>query len=217
MKTIALLSQKGGAGKTTLSLNLAVALQRAGLTVGVIDIDPQQTSATWGDIRGEAPDVHGAQYKQLPKIMQAARDAEADILIIDTPPGKDAVHLEVARISDLILVPCRPSVPDVKAIMDTLKIVEMAGKTGFTVWNAALPTSPSLVREAREALQSWGHEPLGVVIHQRVVFQTSFGAGRAAIEIEPDGKAADEVRTLVAWITKQLNLQTVKPQIREAA
>jgi chromosome partitioning protein len=139
VKTIVTLSQKGGAGKTALTLNLAVAAQKAGFKVGVIDVDPQQSSAEWGDQRAEVtdegPSVIGGHAKGLPKLLATASDGGADFVFIDSPPGKNDAHLEMARLADLILVPCRPSVVDIRAITATAEIGTLAGKQVWVVFN----------------------------------------------------------------------------------
>ncbi len=219
MKTIVTLSQKGGAGKTALTLNLAVAAQKAGFKVGVIDVDPQQSSAEWGDQRTEAtdegPSVIGGHAKGLPKLLATARDGGADFVFIDSPPGKNDAHLEMARLADLILVPCRPSVVDIRAITATAEIGTLAGKQVWVVFNAAPPTSPYLVEQAREALKTWDIKSVPHVIHHRIAFVTSFAQGRGAIEEDLNSKAADEVRDLFTWIRDQTGLLAGKPVKRK--
>ena len=219
MKTIVTLSQKGGAGKTALTLNLAVAAQKAGFKVGVIDVDPQQSSAEWGDQRAEVtdegPSVIGGHAKGLPKLLATASDGGADFVFIDSPPGKNDAHLEMARLADLILVPCRPSVVDIRAITATAEIGTLAGKQVWVVFNAAPPTSPYLVEQAREALKTWEIESVPHVIHHRIAFVTSFAQGRGAIEEDPNGKAADEIRDLFDWVRDQTGLPTGKTARRK--
>lgn len=85
MKVLAILSQKGGAGKTTMALHLAVEAERRGLTTAVIDLDPQASAASWGDSRkSEGPVVVSAQASRLSQVLAAARENNARLAIIDT-------------------------------------------------------------------------------------------------------------------------------------
>jgi chromosome partitioning protein len=86
MKTIALIAQKGGAGKTTLALSLAIAAERTGATSVIIDLDPQATACNWGDRRKADVD---AQPARLQSALQKAEEASVDIAIIDTPPRSE--------------------------------------------------------------------------------------------------------------------------------
>ena len=80
MKTIAIVSQKGGAGKTTLALHIATAAEAAGLSAAIIDLDPQASAAGWGDSRqGEAPVVVALPHTRLPQGLQAATDGGAEL------------------------------------------------------------------------------------------------------------------------------------------
>jgi chromosome partitioning protein len=89
MKTIAIVSQKGGAGKTTIAVHLATAAAAAGHAAAIIDLDPQGTAASWGDRRQAAsPEVVSGQAARLQVLIDAARDAGADLLVIDTAPQR---------------------------------------------------------------------------------------------------------------------------------
>ena len=113
MLTVALVSQKGGAGKTTIAINLAVASELAGRPAVVVDLDPQASAATWGDSReAEAPVVVSAQAARLAEVLATAREHGAALTLIDTAPHAEAA----ARTADLVLVPCRPSVLDLRAV-----------------------------------------------------------------------------------------------------
>lgn len=93
MKTIAVISQKGGAGKTTIALNLAVAAVRSGHQCAVIDIDPQASAKCWHDLRrDDAPVVVSAQAARLPEILQTAKQNGADLVIIDTAPHSESAE-----------------------------------------------------------------------------------------------------------------------------
>ena len=120
MKAIAVVSQKGGAGKTTLALHIAVAAELAGLSAAILDMDPQGTAERWGEWRKEEPPaVVAAKTTTLARRLEQARAAEGDLVVIDTPPLAQAEAREAARAADLILIPCRPSAFDLDAIRIT--------------------------------------------------------------------------------------------------
>lgn len=203
MWTVSIVSQKGGAGKTTLAVHLATAAQQAGLTVAVIDLDPQATARRWGEKRGRVPEVVSDHAIRLPALLEAARANGADLVFVDTAPNADQAALGAARAADLILIPCRPSAFDLEAVEATLTLAELAKKTAFVVLNAAAPRS-GLTNEARAALAAKGTNVAPPVIHQRAAFVNGVIDGRTAPEIEPNGKAAGEVGELWRWLRDQL-------------
>src|SRR5580693_4718844 len=129
MKTIAIISQKGGAGKTTLAIHLAVAAEMAHKSAAVIDLDPQASATSWKDLReGETPVVASAQVTRLVQVLEAAAKHGADIAIIDTAPHSESAALAAARAADLILIPCRPAILDLRAIHLTIDLSKLADK-----------------------------------------------------------------------------------------
>ena len=108
MLIIAIVSQKGGAGKTTLALNIAVASELADRSAVVVDLDPQASAAAWADSReAEAPVVVSAQAARLAEVLDTAREHGAALTLIDTAPHAEAAALTASRAADLVLVPCR--------------------------------------------------------------------------------------------------------------
>ena len=206
MKTIAIVSRKGGAGKTTLALHLAVVAQIKGKEVAIIDLDPQASAAGWGDSRTqESPAVVSAQAARLPKVLQTASDAGADLAIIDTAPHSETAALAAIRGADLILIPCRPAILDLRAISDTIDLVNLAKKTATVVLNA-VPPRGSLADEAIEAIGDYGVSVAPVRIGQRAAFIHSLTVGLTASEYEPSCKAAKEIQQLYKWTCKQLKM-----------
>src|SRR4051794_16644136 len=106
MKVLAIVSRKGGAGKTTLATHLAVAAENLGLATALFDLDPQASAAIWADHRGQDfPAVVPAQAPRLPGLLAQARSKDADLVILDTPPEADAIATEAATHADAILIP----------------------------------------------------------------------------------------------------------------
>jgi chromosome partitioning protein len=206
MKTIAIISQKGGAGKTTLALHLAVAAEHSGSPAAVIDLDPQASATGWGDHRGEdKPAVVSAQAARLDQVLDAARDAGAAIAIIDTAPHSEHAALAAARSADLILIPCRPAILDLRAIHSTIDLAKLAQKPAAVVLNS-VPPRGSLGEDADQAIGVNEIEVCSVRIGQRAVFVHSLTEGLTALEYEPKGKGAREIRQLYKWVCRQVGL-----------
>jgi chromosome partitioning protein len=198
MKTISILSQKGGAGKTTLATHLAVAAQVDGAPSSIIDLDPQATARKWWGRRRSEPMVTSDHAELLGPLIEAARVKKSSLLVIDTAPNADRASLIAAKIADLILIPCRPATFDLDAIHATLQLAAFANKPAYVVINAA-PIRSRVTQEAQEALLEAGAKLCPVVLHQRVAFSHATVDGRTALEFEPDGAAAGEIRALYEW------------------
>lgn len=195
MKTIALIAQKGGTGKTTLALSLAVAAEQAGQVAVIIDLDPQATACNWGDRRKlDTPVIVDAQPARLEKALQKAAENGVDLAIIDTPARSEQAALAAAKAADLVIIPCRPQIYDMETIPNSREIVSLAGgRPTIVVLNAV---SPRLARqqEAMDAIQGLGIPVAPATLGSRTAFGDSAALGRSVLEYEPSGKAADEIR-----------------------
>ena len=202
LRTLALVARKGGAGKSTLAVALAVEHERAGGTAAVVDLDPQGSATAWAALReADRPVVVAAQARRLQPVLDAARNGGADLVVIDTPPALADAGLAAARVADLALIPCRPALADLHAIMGSLGTCRDAGAPAAVVVNAA-PPAGALVEQARAALADRGAEVAPVTICQRVAHVRAFAGGMTAAEFEPDGKAAQEIAALYDWMTE---------------
>jgi chromosome partitioning protein len=214
MKTIAVLSRKGGAGKTTLSLHLAVAAEALGLRVAILDLDPQVSAVLWRDRRTDtAPAVVPAQAPRLSALLAQAAAQEADLCILDTGPAADSVASEAANHADAVLIPCRPSTLDLDAIGASVRLAQGAAKPAWVVINAA-PIQGVEEKQMRAALGAAGVSVCPVVIHQRKAFSVFLADGRTAQEAEPKGRAAEEVKALAKWLCEEVIMVT-KPQSKK--
>lgn len=208
MRIIAIISQKGGAGKTTLTVHLAVAAQLAGFRAAVIDLDPQATARKWADKRLlPEPEVVGDHAERLPQLVEAARANGADLLFVDTAPNADRASLTAARAADLILIPCRPAAFDLEAIEATRDLAALAKRPSFVVLNAAPPRS-GITAEARQGLETQGAQVAPQTIFQRVAYSHSVIDGRTAMEFEPTGKAAEDIGALFRWACQHVGMPT---------
>lgn len=208
MKIVAIISQKGGAGKTTLAVHLATVASAARHSVAVIDLDPQGTATSWGDRRtAEVPEVVSGQAVRLPALIKAAAQNGADFLILDTAPNADQTASLACRAADLVLIPCRPSTFDLEAIETTLLLAKVATTPAYVVMNAVPPRS-AIGKEASDGLIARGAKVAPHQLTHRAAFSHGVIDGRSAQEFEPKGKAAEEIAALYKWLCGVVDMPT---------
>ncbi|MGO9005296.1 MAG: AAA family ATPase [Beijerinckiaceae bacterium] len=208
MFTISLVSQKGGTGKSTILVGLAVAAARAGYDVAVIDVDPQATAANWKDRRSaENPAVVSAQASRLRQTLDAARDGGVQYAFVDTAGRLDDSALNAVRLSDLVLTPTRPNIAEVETLPKVRDMITLAGSPPtFLLLNGVHPAATTAVREVHTALRSmYGFECCPVHICQRAAYADCLVSGSAPQEIDADGKAADELTRLFQFVCEFVN------------
>ena len=207
MRTVAVVSQKGGAGKTTLALHIAVAAELAGYSTVLIDMDPQGTAEAWSEWRKEAPPtVLPAKTATLARTLERAAGHGAEFAVIDTPPLAEAEARAAAKAADLVLVPCRPNAFDLHSIRTTTDLTRFAAKPAFALFNAGPAAAARLYAETTELVIEIGMKVAPVRLSERATFRHSTGRGQAAQETEPQSKAAGEVDALWRWICQQVNM-----------
>lgn len=217
MKIVAIISQKGGAGKTTLAVHLAAAAAKAGYRTAVIDLDPQGTAASWGDRRAaQEPEVISGQAIRLPALIKAAQENGADVLILDTAPNADQTASLAARAADIVLIPCRPAAFDLEAVETTLMLAKLTAKPAYVVLNAVPPRSGGIDKEASARLEAQGASVAPHQLRHRAAFAHGVIDGRTAQEFEPRGKAAAEIESVYKWICGVVDMP-VYPHDRAAA
>lgn len=200
MKTISILSQKGGSGKTTSTLALAGAAHAQGKTVVVLDIDPQAAATGWyaARKRSELPEglhVKPLQAVQLEEVLEACRAQDVDIVLIDTPPQSDNPAVQAAQLSDLVLIVTKPSVMDLRAIQNTLRLAKVADVHPYLLLNSVKAVGTRHV-EASETMQRMGVDVLPVMLGDRVAFMDMLVDGRTPNEYDAGGSAAQESMAL---------------------
>ena len=211
MKVVAVIAQKGGAGKTTLSLGLAVAATRVGLSAAVIDLDVQATAANWGDRRtAEAPVVISAQPARLPRMLEAAREQGADLVVIDTAPRAEQGALAAVQAADFVLIPCRPSIYDLETVRTTANVVRLAGDPPAVAVLNGVPPRGTRAEQAREVLAGLGVETCPIGIGTRAAIEHAAALGLTAQEYEPAGKASVEMAAVYEFMAKRVSLPTSK-------
>ncbi|WP_279593038.1 ParA family partition ATPase [Methylobacterium sp. E-025] len=209
MRTIALINQKGGVGKTTVALHLATAFQAQGTDVLVLDLDPQASAAEWHDARADkVPHVESIQPARLAKVVEQAADIGTGILILDTAPHAESTALEAARCADLVLVPCQPSIMDLRAMRKTIELLKLVKVPAFAILNG-VQAHGTVADEAAEMIETGLDLPVCPVrLGDRVAYSRCLIGGQTAQEIEPAGKAAAEIIRLHMWACEQLHLPT---------
>jgi len=204
MKTVVITSQKGGSGKTTLTTHLAVTAELAenGPAV-VIDTDPQQTLATWWNIReAEKPQLAPLNLRDLPEKLDALAKAGFAYCFIDTPPALTEQNRQVLKLADLVLIPTRPSPNDLWSLGATLDLVKQSA-TPFVFVLTQAKANARITVQTIAALSQHG-QVFQSVVHDRVDYAASMTDGRTAPEINPRGPAAAEMAELWGHTKKRL-------------
>lgn len=211
MQVIAVASQKGGSGKTTLAGHIAVQAERVGAgPVAMIDTDPQGSLSEWWNVREASEPVFvRTSMSRLKQDIERMRFIGIELLIIDTPPAITSVIGEVIRLSDLVIIPTRPSPHDLRSVGATVELVEQYGKPLIFVVNGATPRA-RITSEAVIALSQHGTLAPSI-IHHRVDFAASMIDGRTVMEVSKGTKSSDEIAALWDYLYKRLNRAPRQP------
>jgi chromosome partitioning protein len=211
-RVIALLNQKGGAGKTTLATHLAGEFALQGLEVTLLDADPQGSATDWAHRRLQSG------QKRLYGVFGLARDtlhqeapqvaSQADLVVIDGPPRVAAIARSALLAADVVLIPVQPSAYDVWASHEMVQLVTEARlfrpqlRAAFVINRRVVGTV--IGRDAREALADQPFEALHSDVSQRIAFADSVAAGRLACEVAPGSRAAREIAALARDVRELL-------------
>lgn len=190
---IVVAQQKGGAGKTTIAANLAVALA-AEMAVAVMDIDPQRSLARWHGLRGgRAPAIALSEVSgwRMDAELERLRRAHGAV-VVDSPPVIDEDARRAVRAADLVLVPVQPSPPDLWAAAGTLQLAREERRRAVLLLNRA-PAAGSLRAAAAAAIATAGWTRLAAVLGNRVAFAGAFARGAGVTETAPRSAAAAEL------------------------
>jgi len=209
-KIIAVLNQKGGAGKTTIATNLARALQANDKRVLLVDSDPQGSARDWnaaGD--GELVSVIGMDRATLAKDIQAIRDNQ-DFIIIDGAPQIAELAVAAIKCADLIIIPVQPSLYDIWACEDLVDIIKARQevtdgkpKAAFLISRAIKNTQ--LGKEIREALTGYELPVMKSFTSQKVIYAKSAAIGSTVLDFEKGNDAAKEIKTIANELLEMIN------------
>lgn len=205
MKTIAIISQKGGVGKTTLAINLAAAAHSRSKGVIIADTDPQQSTYRWYLGRKDAyplPFVASVFPDALAGFLAKARDNKADYAFIDTSPNSTEESLAIADQADLVIVPCGPSFIDLRALKRTENVLRLSGKPSLAVLNLC-PTYGTEADQAALALKALGLRVCTARITNRASARRAYALNLSVAEFEPQGKSAQEFDFVFKAIDKE--------------
>jgi len=205
MKVIAVASQKGGSGKTTLAGHLAVQAEMAGAgPVALVDTDPQGSLSDWWNERtAETPLFARTTIDKLKSDVDRMSRMGIELLVIDTPPAITETIATVLAVADLLIIPTRPSPHDLRAVGATVELAEGLDTPLVFVVNGATPRA-RITGEAAIALSQHGTVAPSIV-HQRVDFASSMIDGRTVMELNAASKSSEEVTKLWNYIHSRIN------------
>jgi chromosome partitioning protein len=204
MRVIALASQKGGSGKTTIAAHLAVQAGRAGQGPAVlIDTDPQGSLGEWWrERKDDTPALATVTLDQLEGNLAELRNYGTAVAFIDTPPAFTSSIERVIALANLVLIPARPSPHDLRAVAATVAMASRAGKPFLFVVNGAAPRA-NITAEAVAALSEHGRVA-PVILYQRTDFAASMIDGRTVMEMAPSSRSATEIAELWKHVSTQI-------------
>ncbi|GFO72791.1 chromosome partitioning protein [Bathymodiolus japonicus methanotrophic gill symbiont] len=197
-KIIAVLNQKGGAGKTTLATNLARSLQVNGKEVLIVDSDPQGSARDWNAAsEGELVSVIGLDRSTLAKDIQSIK-SNKDFIVIDGAPQIADLAVAAIKCSDVILIPVQPSPYDIWACEDLVDVIKARQEVTDGFPKAAFVISRSikntqLSKEIADALKDYDLPVFENYTSQRVIYAKSAAVGLTVLYIEPGNEAAKEI------------------------
>lgn len=210
MKVLGLASQKGGCGKTTLALNLAVAAQADGLNTIIFDFDAQATATNLYALRiehghSEFPRIATVTADSLVPSVEMAKQFKTDLIIFDLAPTLQANSKMLISACDYLLFPTVPSQPDLMSLENSVATAKELNRRCAAVLNRARPRREAVNKEAAELIKTQlGCEVAPQAIVDRVIYEDTLKVGLGVIDAKPKDAASEEIRTLWQWSKKQL-------------
>jgi chromosome partitioning protein len=202
VEKLSLLGEKGGCGKSTAALGLAVAASLAGIETAVIDLDPQATATNWSDRRGkDYPAVVSCQVSRLNHVLHVAEQQGAQFAIIDTPGKSTDAAIAAAKVANFVLMPIHPQMYDIETLDKARDILTLAGNPPHAVLINLAPLQGRRHIETQEALIQAGFTVCPTVLFTRVAHGDAGNIGLTAQEYAPRGKAAHEMVALYSYIS----------------
>jgi len=204
MKVLGVLNQKGGVGKTTLSTCLSVAFEEDNKKVALIDLDPQATACFWSDTRNkDTPAVVSIQPVRLKSMINAAREANTDVVIIDGAAIQKEIAYDVAQVADYIIIPTKTAVFDVTSMQETIKILKQNNVPYSVVLNMVSPNGQE-IDDFRKLSKDFDIPLCNISIGNRKDFFRAQNMGLAVQEFDRNSKGTAEIIQVYKYIIKQL-------------
>ena len=201
MRIWSVVSQKGGSGKTTLLLHVSVLALHKGLSVSVLDLDPQRSAEQWSELRERLLDtdepavVHGTPA-DLDGMLEAAADTETDLVLIDTPPAVDKSLVFAAAAAHVVIVPTRLGVLDQFSLRETLDYLKRISAIGKTM---VVPNGAASDRKGRAEIEriarEFGAAVTAGILRDQADFVSSLGAGKGITESAPKSRGTKTAKS----------------------
>ena len=216
MRTVAMITQKGGSGKSTLAACLAVVAQEAGERVFLIDMDPQKSLTKWARRRDDRTmPIETVSAGKLPEALAALANGNVTLVVIDTPATDTPAAEAAMKAADLCIIPARPTIFDIWSSEVTRgKLKTLSKDFAFVLNQCPAMQESQRVLDGAAALESMGGL-LRPLVASRVAYQEAAREGMGPTELEPDGKAAEEMRTL--WASLKRRMARVKTAEKKRA
>jgi chromosome partitioning protein len=204
VKTVAVLNEKGGSGKTTIATNLASAWHAGGREVLLLDADPQLTALDWSDTEDTdgVPVVHlgdSSLEDDLPRVGESF-----ELVVIDGAPRMGSLTASAVRVSDLVVIPVQPTAADIWSAETVVDVCETYSTPAVIALSRAVVGTKE-ADEATEALQSFGLPVLNAQTSQRIAYSRALGQGKSVLDLPSAEKAAAEIRSLSDEALSHLN------------
>jgi chromosome partitioning protein len=211
MHAVAVIGEKGGTGKTTILLGVAVAAACMGHSVVVIDLDPQTSAANWNDRRKDQNlAVVSVQANRLGQALDQAREAGATYVFIDSPGRNDDIALKAARAANLVLLPTRPHMIELETLPHIRDLLRLAGSPpAYVVLNGIHPAagraSVNAIQESIRDIFDFASCPDWVC--QRNLYFEAVDTGKTPQDVDPDGKASGELNRVFKFVNETAGSQ----------
>ncbi len=208
-----LITQKGGAGKTTLATNLAVCAGELGKKVLLADLDPQETAVKWWQSREDDKGIQAVKVPQnvekVKQVIKAGRDKGFDFLIFDTVGQDTNLHNAIIGLASLCVIPCQPSLPDIRAVKSTIGMVEKKD-IPFVFVITRCPAVGQEFEKTKQGLSAHGLVCPTPTI-ERKAYKNAYAIGLGVSEYDKKDKAAKEIKAIFDWaVNAEIKLKSVE-------